>query len=147
MLLVLVFRIHRDRFDELRQRLRPVLLEEALTVDALGHADHGEWPVGKVRQHEAAHTRKVAQEVALGRRWAARPRRRPVDAVEVAQAYARTTHLEMDRFGWILELLQHFLDDLSLVVPCGHRTIACGVATAAAQRRRGARRGRTATRL
>ncbi len=38
---------------ELRQLLLPVLLIEALAVDALGHADHGERPVLEVRQHEA----------------------------------------------------------------------------------------------
>jgi hypothetical protein len=43
--------MHLERFHERRALLRPVLLEEALAADAFGHADHGERPVGEVRQH------------------------------------------------------------------------------------------------
>ena len=48
--------------------LLPVLLEEALAADAVGHADHRERPVGEVRQDERRDLREVAQQVALGER-------------------------------------------------------------------------------
>ena len=75
--LVLVAGEHGDRLDERRPLLLPVLLEEALAVDAVGHADHGQRPVGEVRQHERRDLREVAQQVALGqRRLLAAPDRR-----------------------------------------------------------------------
>ena len=65
--------------------LLPVLLEEALAADAVGHADHRERTVGEVRQDERRHLREVAQQVALGeRRLLERRIGGPVDAVEVA---------------------------------------------------------------
>ena len=54
--------------DERRPLLLPVLLEEALAVDAVGHADHRQRPVGEMRQHVRRHLREVAQQVALGER-------------------------------------------------------------------------------
>ena len=65
--------------------LLPVLLEEALAADAVGHADHRERPIGEMRQHVRRHLREVAQQVALGeRRLLERRVRRPVDAIEIA---------------------------------------------------------------
>ena len=77
---------HGDRLDEIGPRLLPVLLEEALAADAVGHADHRERPVGEVRQHVRRHLREVAQQVALGERGLPQRRvGRPVDAVEVGE--------------------------------------------------------------
>ena len=59
--LVLVIRKHRDRLGERRPLLAPVLLVEALAVDAVRHADHGERPVREMRQHERRHLREIAQ--------------------------------------------------------------------------------------
>ena len=85
--LVLVLREHGDRLDELRPLLLPVLLEEALPADAVGHADHGERTIGEMRQHERRDLREVAQQVALGeRRLLQRRIRGPVDAVEMREA-------------------------------------------------------------
>ena len=67
-------------------RLLPVLLEEALAADAVGHADHRQRAVGEMRQHVRRHLREIAQQVALGeRRLLQRRIRGPVDAVEVRQ--------------------------------------------------------------
>src|ERR1700731_5049103 len=71
-LAVLVLGKNGDRLDELRQRLRPVLLKEALAVDALGHANHGQRSIRKVRQHEARDAGQIADEIALG--YGAMPR-------------------------------------------------------------------------
>src|SRR5438874_9236804 len=63
-LLVLVLGEDGDRLDELGQLLRPVLLEETLAVDALGHADHGERAVREVRKHEARDACEIAEKIA-----------------------------------------------------------------------------------
>ena len=66
--------------------LLPVLLKEALAADAVGHADHRERPVGKMRQHVRRDLREVAQQVALGEcRLLQRRIGRPVDAIEVGE--------------------------------------------------------------
>src|SRR5262245_34239849 len=94
-----------------------MLLEETLTVDSLRHADHGQGPVGEVRQHEAAHARQITQEIALGGRLRPRSARGwPVDAVEIAEGDARTANLELQGLGRILELLQHLGDEWSVAV-------------------------------
>ena len=88
-LLVLVSGEHGDGLDEVGALLLPVLLEEALSADAVGHADHRQRPIGQVRQHERRDLREVAQQVALGqRRLLQRRVGRPVDAVEVGEADA-----------------------------------------------------------
>ena len=85
--LVLVAGEHGDRLDERRTLLLPVLLEESLAADAVRHADHGERPIGKMRQHVRRDLRAVAQEIALGeRRLLQRRIRRPVDAIEMREA-------------------------------------------------------------
>src|SRR5689334_4723335 len=76
----------RERLDELRLVLAPVLLEEALALDPLGHADHRERPVGEVRQHVRRHLREVAQETPLGERGLLERRLgRPVHAIEMRE--------------------------------------------------------------
>src|SRR5437870_1434577 len=45
MLLVFVIGKYRHRFHEVRLRLVPMFLVEALTMYAFGHADHGQRPV------------------------------------------------------------------------------------------------------
>ena len=73
--------------DERRTLLLPVLLEEPLAADAVRHADHGERPIGEMRQHVRRDLRAVAQEIALGeRRLLQRRIRRPVDAIEIREA-------------------------------------------------------------
>ena len=105
---VLVLREHRHRLDEFRQRLFPVLLEEALTVDPFRHADHAERPILQVRQHEAPHLRQIHEEIALADGAATRARiGRPVDAVEIGECYARPAHLQVHALRRILQLLQH----------------------------------------
>ena len=55
-------------------------------LDAVGHADHGERPVGEMRQDVGRHLREVAQQVALGeRRLLQRRIGGPVDAIEVGE--------------------------------------------------------------
>ena len=66
MRLVLVPGKNRDRLDERRPLLLPVLLIEALAMDAVGHADHGERPIGEMRQHARRYLREIAQQVPLG---------------------------------------------------------------------------------
>ena len=68
MLLVLVAREYGDGLDELRPLLLPVLLEESLAADPVGHADHRQRAVGKMRQHVRRDLREVAEQVALGER-------------------------------------------------------------------------------
>ncbi len=87
-----------DRLDELRLRLLPVLLEEALTVDAVGHADHRQRPVGQMRQDVRRDLREVAQQIALGqRRLLQRRIRGPVDAIEMRERDALVADDERDR--------------------------------------------------
>ena len=72
--------------DERRPLLLPVLLEEALAADAVGHADHRERAVGEMRQHVRRDLREVDEQVALGeRRLLARRVRGPVHAIEVGE--------------------------------------------------------------
>src|SRR5215471_18811950 len=94
-----------------------MLLEETLAVDSLRHADHGQGPVGEVRQHEAAHARQITQKITLGGRPRARAARGwPVDTVEIAQGDVRTADLELQGLGRVLELLLHFGDEWSVAV-------------------------------
>ena len=100
-----------DRVHELRPRLLPVLLEEALAADAVGHADHRERPVGQVREDVRRHLGEVAQQVALGdRRLLEAGIRWPVDAIEVGQLEAMGTDGERDRGALVLELPNHVVD-------------------------------------
>ncbi len=50
--LVFVLGENGDRLGEPGKIVIPVFLEKALPADALGHADHGERPVGEMRKHE-----------------------------------------------------------------------------------------------
>src|SRR5262245_28671375 len=86
-LLVLAAREHGDLLDVLGPRLAPVLLEEALAVDALGHADHRERPILEMRQHVGRDAREIANQVALGDfRMPRALVAGPVDAIEICQA-------------------------------------------------------------
>src|SRR5690606_42110527 len=49
-----------------RQLVLPMLLEEALAVNPVRHADHGERAVGEMRQHVRRNLREIPEEVALG---------------------------------------------------------------------------------
>ncbi len=92
-------------------RLLPVLLEEALPVDAVGHADHRQRPVGQMRQHERRDLRQIAQQVALGERRLLQCRvGRPVDAVQMRQLDLRRADRERHHRLWMLELLDHVVD-------------------------------------
>ena len=97
-LLVLAAREHGDRLDERRPLLLPVLLEEALAADAVGHADHRQRAVGEVRQHVRRDLREIAQQVALGeRRLLQRRVGGPVDAIEVRELDPMRAHRERER--------------------------------------------------
>src|SRR4030081_4157104 len=77
----------RDRLDESGALLLPVLLEEALPVDAVGHADHRQRAIGEMRKDVRRYLGEIAQQVALGqRRLLQRRVRRPVDAIQMRQA-------------------------------------------------------------
>ena len=161
MTLVLAPGEHRDRLDELRQRLCPVLLKETLAMDALGHADHGERAIGQVRQHEARDARQVGDEVALGDRRLPRRLRGPVDTVEVGELDARRADGQYQALGRVLQLLEHRRRlrhrRRSPAEPCAHRCAggarhgrigaagrsrdaACGYILAQAQKHRSAQR-------
>jgi len=62
------------RLDELRQRLRPVLLKKRSPLMPSGHANHGQRSIRKVRQHEACDAGEIADEIALS--CGAKPRAR-----------------------------------------------------------------------
>ena len=111
MLLVLAAREHGDRFDEVGPLLLPVLLEEPLAADAVGHADHRQRPIGEVRQHVRRHLREVAQQVALGeRRLVLRRIGRPVDAIEMGERDAVLADRERERVLRGVELRQDVVD-------------------------------------
>ena len=98
-LLVLAAREHGDRSRRNRgPLLLPVLLEEALAADAVGHADHRQRPIGEVRQHVGRDLREVGEQVALGeRRQALRRIGRPVDAIEVRETDAVRADRQRER--------------------------------------------------
>jgi hypothetical protein len=116
-LLVLAAREDRDRLDEIGLLLVPMLLEEALPVDARGHADHRERTIGEVRQDARRHLREIAQQVALGeRRLLQRRIRGPVDAIQVRDLDL----VPLDEKREVLLRRVELLDDVvptTLVVP------------------------------
>ena len=111
MTLFLVAREHGDGLDETGALLLPVLLEETLPADAVGHADHGERAIGKVRQDEGRHLREVAQQIALGERGLLERRiRGPIDAIEVRQADLVRPHRKRERSLGVFQLRHDFAD-------------------------------------
>ncbi len=100
-------------------RLFPVLLEEALPGDAVGHADHRQRPVGEMRQHVRRHLREVAQQVALGqRRLLHRRIGWPVDAVEVRQVDLVRADQKRERVGAVVELGEDLGDPVACLLLC-----------------------------
>ena len=120
--LVPVIGKHRDRLGERRPLLAPVLLVEALAMDAVGHADHGERPVGEMRQHERRHLRDITQQVALGeRRLLERGVGGPVHAVEMREPDLVRADGERERGLDVVQLPQ---DGTDLIVFVGHARLA-----------------------
>src|SRR6184192_2922318 len=116
-LLVLVLGEDGDRLDELGQLLRPVLLEETLAVDALGHADHGERAVREVRKHEARDACEIAEKIALGHGRLILPGPGgPVDAIEGGEPHARVADREIETVRGTFELLEGPANRLDLTV-------------------------------
>ncbi len=88
-----------------------MLLEETLPADPVGHADHGERAIGKVRQDKRRDQREVAQQVALGeRRLLERGIRGPVDAIEVRQADTVRSYRDRERGLRCFQLRHDFVD-------------------------------------
>src|SRR5688500_5089109 len=111
MALVLMAREHRDGFDELRLLLIPMLLEKALAMDAVRHANHGERAVGEMRQDERRYLREVTQQVSLGvRRLLEGGLGRPVNAVQVGKANLVPAYPEGKGRLAILQLAHDVLD-------------------------------------
>ena len=110
---VLVLGKHGDALDEVRPLLLPVLLEETLAADAVGHADHREWTVGQVRQDVGRDLCAVDQEVALGVRGKrARRIRGPVDAIEVGELDPVRADGQRDSGLPVLQLCDDFVGRL-----------------------------------
>ena len=102
---------HGDRLDERRPLLLPVLLEEALAADAVGHADHRQRTIGEMRQHVRRDLREVAQQIALGeRRLLQRRIGGPVDAIEMRERDAVRSHRERERGLRACELRDDVVD-------------------------------------
>ena len=111
MALVLVTGIDGNGLDERRSLLLPVLLEEPLPADPVGHADHGQRTIGEMRQDERRDLSEIAQQVSLGERGLLERRiRRPVNAIEVRQANPVRPDRDRERGLGVVQLRQDFLD-------------------------------------
>src|SRR5690606_7040134 len=94
---VFVLREHRHGLDELRQSLLPVLLEEALTVYAVRHADHGQGSVRQMRQHPRRHASEITNVIAF--RDLPEPTiriGRPVHTIKIRELDARIANYKVD---------------------------------------------------
>ena len=115
MALALAVREHGDGVDKLRLRLLPVFLEEALAADAFRHADHGQRPLGEMREDVRRHLREIAQQIALGqRRLLERLVFGPVDTVEVRELELVRPDGEVELVALVFELGE---DLLHVVIP------------------------------
>src|SRR5258708_4387486 len=110
MLLVFVPREDGDGLDEAGSLLLPVLLEKALSVYPVGHADHGERAIREMRQHERRYLREVTEQIAFGQRGLLqRGIGRPIDAIEVREADLMRPDDKRQRRLVAFQLVQYFL--------------------------------------